>query len=350
MILRRRPDIEKFLARPEPEVRACVIHGRDRAVVRERAEALIKHITDTPDDPFNTALLTDADIESEPGKLESELAAISMMGGRRLVRLRLASDKASNDRLAAEAMTAHLEGRLNPDAFFLVEAGQLGNASFLVRAGDKPNGARVIPCYDDDPGDTARIVREGLRKDGLSLDNQALELLVNRLPHERGVARQEVERLALFLGPGRQTPGTAAELQEFLGVEPDASLADAALDAFGGRAAAAQGHLRRAAAEGEAGPAAVRAISFHMGRLRKALTIAAGGTGAQAAAKSAGVFWKNEAEFLRQMRMWTLPLLDALQPDLLAADLACKTTGSPDRLIAERLALTIAARARRIGL
>jgi DNA polymerase-3 subunit delta len=39
-----------------------------------------------------------------------------------------------------------------------------------------------------------------------------------------------------------------------------------------------------------------------------------------------------------------------LQSEILAADRACKQTGSPDRLIAERLALTIAGRARRLGL
>ena len=60
------------------------------------------------------------------------------------------------------------------------------------------------------------------------------------------------------------------------------------------------------------------------------------------------MFWKNERELLRQARAWSLPLIDAVQPELLAADRACKSTGSPDRLIAERLALTIAGRARRL--
>ena len=62
------------------------------------------------------------------------------------------------------------------------------------------------------------------------------------------------------------------------------------------------------------------------------------------------MFWKNEREFLRQARAWTLADLDKLQPEVLAADRACKTAGSPDQLIAERLALQIAGRARRLGL
>jgi DNA polymerase-3 subunit delta len=35
---------------------------------------------------------------------------------------------------------------------------------------------------------------------------------------------------------------------------------------------------------------------------------------------------------------------------VLAADRACKSAGAPDQLIAQRLALTIAGRARRLGL
>ena len=50
------------------------------------------------------------------------------------------------------------------------------------------------------------------------------------------------------------------------------------------------------------------------------------------------------------MRSWSLADLDALQPEVLDADRACKTAGSPDSLIAERLALSVAARAKRLGL
>jgi DNA polymerase-3 subunit delta len=231
-----------------------------------------------------------------------------------------------------------------------VEAGALGRDSTLRKEAEKASGSAVIPCYEDEAGDVARMIREGLARDKVGLTNEALELLRNRLPHERGVARQEIERLALYLGPGSGVVATPADLEDFLGVEPEASLADAAIDAFGGRLAQAQAGLRRAAQEGEGGPAAVRAMSFHLGRLRRTLTLVASGAGAQEAAKASGVFWKNEKEFLRQARAWTLPLIDDVQSELLAADRACKTSGAPDQLIAERLALTIAGRARRLGL
>ncbi|MGH6970269.1 MAG: DNA polymerase III subunit delta, partial [Caulobacteraceae bacterium] len=217
-------------------------------------------------------------------------------------------------------------------------------------AAEKSQGAAAIPCYEDEIGDLARLTRESLAKDHVSLSPDALDVFVRRLPHERGVARREIERLALFLGPGSGAAGSAADLEDFLGVEPEASLSDAAQDAFGGRLAAAQAGLRRAAQEGEGGPAAVRAMSQHLARLRRTATLREAGAELAEAAKAAGVFWKNEREFLRQARAWSLVALSEVQPELLAADRACKQTGAPDRLIAERLALAIAARARRLGL
>ena len=62
------------------------------------------------------------------------------------------------------------------------------------------------------------------------------------------------------------------------------------------------------------------------------------------------MFWKQEAELLRQARSWRLDDLDTVLDSVNAADLATKSTGMPDQLIAERLLLEIAARARRLGL
>lgn len=351
MIVNKRQEIERLLASPPKDLRAALVFGRDRGVVRERADALAVKATDDPSDPFNVALLNDSDVDDDAARLEGELSALSMTGGRRLVRLRLFTEKGAADKVAAEALKRHLDGELNPDCFFLIEAGNLDRNSATRGAAEKAKaGCAAIPCYEDEHGDLARMTRETLARDKVSLTNEAVEIFVSRLPAERGVARQEIERLCLFLGPGSGATGTAEDLVDFLGVEPEASLFEAANDAFGGRMGPAQLALRRAAAEGEGGIPAIRAISGHANRLRKALTLMGQGVSAPEAAKSVGVFWKAEREFLRQARSWTLDHLDQVTPDVLAADKSCKTAGAPEQLIAERLALTIAGRAKRLGL
>src|SRR4051794_10732070 len=126
MILSKRPEVERFLRGPSLDTRAVLLYGRDRGGVRERANALAAKATERPDDPFDVALLTDSDITGDEARLEGELSALSLMGGRRLVRLRLSDDKAAADRIAAEALKGHVDGVFNTNAFFLIEAGALG--------------------------------------------------------------------------------------------------------------------------------------------------------------------------------------------------------------------------------
>ncbi len=350
MILSKRPEIERFLSRPDPGIRAVVIHGKDRSGVGERAEILCKAITPDLNDPFNVSSLTDADIDGDEARLEEALTALSMIGGRRLVRVRLSGDKASIDKMLAGVLKTHADGGFNPDAMLVVEAGALGRDSALRKAAETGKGSVGIVCYEDEVGDIARMTREALAADKVGLTSDALERFVSRLPRERGLMRQEIERLALYIGPGSGRTVDVEELEAHLGVEPDASLQDAALQAFGGRPAPAQSGLRRAFAEGESSVMAVRQASIHLGKLRRINVLMANGAGAKEAAKAAGVFWKQEAELLRQARSWRLDDLDTVLDSVNAADLATKSTGMPDQLIAERLLLEIAARARRLGL
>lgn len=350
MILSKRPDVDRFLKAPDAGVRAAVIHGKDRSGVTERALTLCRTITPDLNDPFNVTLLTEADIDGDAVRLEEALTALSMIGGRRLVRIRLSDGKAGVDKAVAAALTAHAEGAYNPDAMLVIEAGALGRESALRKAAEKAQGAVAIACYEDEVGDVARMTREALGVDKVGLSSDALDRFVARLPRERGLMRQEIERLILYIGPGSGRTIDVEELDAHLGVEPDASLSDAALQAFGGRPGPAQAGLRRALAEGESAVMAVRMASLHLGKLSRINVLQANGAGAKEAAKAAGVFWKQEAEMLRQSRAWRLELLDEVQDGINTADVMTKTTGMPEALIAERLLLEIAARAKRMGL
>jgi DNA polymerase III subunit delta len=350
MKLAKRPEIDAYLNRPPTGIAACLIYGKDRALVIERGEALARKIVADPRDPFNVSLISDTDLDGDPGRLEDELSAQSLMGGRRLVRLRFFSEKAGLDKLITAALKTHMEGGFKSETFFLIEAGGLGSDSALRRAADNDKVAASIACYEDEAGDIVRMARETLSQNDVALSNDAMDHFVARLPKERGIARQEIERLCLFIGPGSRKTLSLAELEDFLGVEPEASLFQAAFDAFGGRMKLSQACLRRAYAEGEGGADAVRALEGHYGKLRLVQTLLQQGVGSKEATKSAGIFWKQEAEMLRQVKSWREDLLDPLAGELVETDKQCKSTGMPDQLIAERLYLTIAARARRAGL
>ena len=350
MIIKGKAETAGLLARPPVHLRAALFHGRDAGLVRDRAQRLAGRVTERPDDPFDVGLMVQSDIDDQPQRLEEELAAISMLGGRRLVWLRLSDDKGYAAKRTVEALASHVAGEFNPDAFFLIEAPALSKDAPLRKSAEREPSVAVVACYDDEPADLKELARHALSKESLGLTNEALDLFVGRLPPDRGVAKAEIERLILFLGPHAGRSTDVPELQDFLGVEAEASLGRAADDAFGGRLAEAQAALAGAGLPSGSAPAAVRAMGYHLGRLRRVLTAHESGAELKSAARAAGVFWKEEREFLRQARAWTLHHLDSLQSEVLAADQSCKHTGAPAELLAERLALSIAMRAQRLGL
>ena len=81
--------IDGFLHRPDPQIRAVLLYGPDAGLVRERADTLAKTICPELHDPFRVAELTGAVLAADPARLVDEAAQISLMGGRRVVRLRV---------------------------------------------------------------------------------------------------------------------------------------------------------------------------------------------------------------------------------------------------------------------
>jgi len=349
MELRKKTDIEAFLDRPG-EARGSLIHGPDLGLVRARGARLAAAATERPDDPFDVARLTETDLATAPGRLEEELAAFSLLGGRRLVRLRLMGERGPGEAIAAEALRCHLAGELNPACLLIIEAPALRNGAPLRTLAEASPLAAAIACYPDEPRDLARLAAAKLAEDRVGLSAEAMRRFLARLPGEHALAAAEIERLALFLGPGSGRTADVSDLGDFFGVEPESSLAEAAYHAFGGRAAAVFSELRRAEREGEVGGAAVRAISLHLGRLRRAAEARKAGQSSAEIIKSLQVFWKSRDEFTRQTRAWAIPDLDSVHAQTFAAEEACRRTGAPGSLIAERLSFSIAARAQRLGL
>jgi DNA polymerase-3 subunit delta len=350
MKLSKRAEVDAFFKAPPAHVTGVVIYGKDRSQVLERSTDLAKRIVPDINDPFNVSLLTETDLESYPARLEGELQSLSLMGGKRLIRLKFFTEKATLDKAVAALLKNHAAGEYNRDAFIIVEAGGLGGDSALRRLADADKNLASIACYEDETGDIIRMARETLSANGVSLSTGAMDIFAQRLPKERGIAHQEIERLILFIGPGSHKTLTETELADFLGVEPEASLFKAASDAFGGRMKPAQAGLRRAFSEGESGPDAVRALSQHYNKVRMLKTLMQKVLGSKEAARAAGVFWKDENDMLRQAQVWHFDVLDGLAKDMVETDKQCKSTGMPDLLLAERLYMQVAGKAARAGL
>ncbi len=332
-----------FCKAPPKACGVLVIYGPDQGQVKDRARAACVSVLDPPDDPFRVADLTMADLAETPSRLMDEAATLDLMGGRRLVRLRGATDA------CAAGVKAVVEADLAADCLVVVEAGELGPASKLRKLAEQAPNAAAVPCYLPDAGGIARFIADSLAAAGLGVDRDAEQALVDNLIGDRDIARRELEKLALYMGGGSETRVGLADVEAVIGDMRDRTLDDAVFAACDGDMATANRVCERLIAEGTSEVAILRAAQRHLMRLMEAASaVAAGQSPDQAMAKlRPPVFFKLQDRFRRQMDRWRRQsLLNALER-LAEAEAQCKRTGMPAATLTSRVLFQIASLARR---
>ncbi|MEO1014543.1 MAG: DNA polymerase III subunit delta [Pseudomonadota bacterium] len=339
------------MAAPSPDVGAALIYGPDSGLVRERATAISLKVTPDLKDPFNAIEFTDQDLKADPARLADEAAALSFSGGRRLIRLRTSGDAASG---AAKRLIDGLDGGyLKANALVVIEAGDLAKSSKLRKMFETAKLAVAIPCYEDKPQDVAALAESMASEHGLSFEEDALGYAASLLGIDRGVSRAELEKLIAFVGP----KGVARETDAITVDDVRACLVDTTTDAVDEVAGAAlDGRqdklsvaLRRSAGAGASEIGLLRGLQRGVTRLSAAQDAIATGSSPRDAMKRLRppVFFAEQNAFSARLRAWPKGKLAAAMDLLLDAEAAAKSTGAPQRAIAERAAMRVAHLARR---
>jgi DNA polymerase-3 subunit delta len=339
--------IEGFVARPDPRVRAVLVYGPDAGLVRDRADTLARSVVSDLADPFRVAELAVKPVAGDPARLADEVAAQSLTGGRRLIRLRDGNDSLT------DAFTALFQAPPPGDSLVVVEAGELAARSKLRLAFEGAAIAAALPCYAEDEAGMRRVITELAAAQGVALEPDAQEFLATNLVGDRLMARGEIEKLALYLGarPDRGG-GVRAGLDAVQAVVGDSaallSLDDPVWAAASGDFASLDRALGRLFAEGTAAVAVLRATQRHLQRLHWVQAeIAAGANPSTAAgALKPPIFYKQQQTFQAQLRQWPASALRQALERLTEAEQECKRTNMPDDTLCARTLFQIAAMAR----
>src|SRR5688500_19176503 len=83
---------DRFIGQLPKDLVAALVFGPDQGLVRERAATVAKSVLADLNDPFRVAELDESTLEADPARLWDEAAALSMTGGRRVVRVRSANN------------------------------------------------------------------------------------------------------------------------------------------------------------------------------------------------------------------------------------------------------------------
>ncbi|HEY8610423.1 MAG TPA: DNA polymerase III subunit delta [Roseomonas sp.] len=307
--------------------RAALLFGEDAGLARERADILQEAVA-PGNDPFRVTELP-RDAAARAGTLAGEAAAMALTGGRRVIRIRDATD----------ALATPLREVLDSvgDTLIVIEAGELPARSKLRQLAEAHARAAAIPCYRERGAELSATIAALLKEDGVTAEPAAIAWLAGRLGDDRQMLRRELEKLALYAGPG----GRLAE-EDVLACIGDGSaleLDEALIAATAGDLPTADRALESAMSEGANPVQILRALLRHVQRLHLASV-----AGIQALQPP--VFFRSRPGFEKALRIWRADALETVLAGLLEAERQSKSGGTgrpvPDAAVARSALLALA--------
>ncbi|MDB5492653.1 MAG: polymerase [Micavibrio sp.] len=332
--------IDGFVKKPDPAARAILIYGPDEGMMRERSSIIGKSVVADLNDPFNVAVMTGDALSADPARLNDEANAMSMMGGARLIRVEAAGD----------SLTPILKDYLknpSPGNLVIIEGHDLASKSSLRRLFETAPNAAAIPCYTASAGDVQTLIRQELQASGHAIDPDAIAWLGQHLTGDRALARNEIEKLLIYMGAPQ--PGTRIRLEDVqacCGQDGEHSLDDLIYATAGNQPEVAIRTFKQLVDEGTALVVIQRSLQTHFRRLHFTRSLMENGKSQMEAMNSLNpkIFFKWEDSFRNQVGRWPINILESTLNRLASLEADCKKTGVPDEVMTAQAILSLSAR------
>ena len=330
---------DHFASRPDPQVRAVLVYGPDSGLIRERINLLTRSVVDDLSDPFRIADLSDSDLRQDPARLADEAAAISMLGGRRVIRVRGAGDSLTK---VFDSYLSDAKG----DALLLIDGGELTARSSLRKLFEDGKETAAIACYADNAADLAATIHKKLSEENLTIEPAALHYLTSHLGSDRGVTMNELEKLVLYMGASSSERRQVLldDVRACVGDNVESSL-DAVIDAaVGGEMTLLDVALARARSADVNAVAILNALTRHLIQLHLAMANMENGQSPESIVQAIRpmVHFARKPKLQRQLMLWNRTRIERAMEIVAEADRQCKTTGLPEKAICGQTLLRIA--------
>jgi DNA polymerase-3 subunit delta len=324
------------LARDWPAgLKMVLLHGYEQGLIADHADTLTRSLVD-PGNPAGLERLSSEQLQHDPQALLAAVSAISMFGGRVVVRVDGVDDR------SAPALVPVLQGAVGNPLILVGSRLKAGGALLSLLARDR--SALVVEVKSLGPGQVLDTVREMAEALGMRCDRQTAQLLVDATGGERSLLRSELEKLALYLdaAPERLRTLESEAVQAVAAGTEFFDHAGLATAAVAGRAAEVVTRLSQLPT-GE-GVVILRFLAGRLATLAEIRTRIDAGAAASAAldAQRPPVFFKDKPVYLQAAQRWSTRGLAAALRAVLSAEMALKARGGLSDLEAQALVLRVA--------
>ena len=188
-----RADLSRALDRPDGSIRLYLFHGPDESQSRGHGVRLLKALG-----AEKFAVVPGA-IKGDPALLADEAGAMNLFGGPRVIWIDSAGDE------IAAGVEALLAAPASENSVIII-GGMLRKTSALLKAVENSRQALAFASYPLEGAGAEQMIFDIGRTHGLRIDRGVAARLVEACGNDRGIAAQEIAKLALFVDGSPESP------------------------------------------------------------------------------------------------------------------------------------------------
>lgn len=250
--------VEGILKSLPPQIRGVVIYGSNEGMISTLSQQFVKAVSPDVYDAFHVSYLEMSDISSDVGTLYAEYNAQSLMGGRRVVVIKEATN------LLTKPLKEMLSSSRSDSLLVITSSSLKTKDSLAVMAKDESD-FYGIGCYDDRDEDIATFASKFMSKNGFSIDNATFQLLCSRLSNDRKISANELDKLITYMGNKKNID--ISDIQTVISDTSASSQEDLCYFVAQGFTEKAVASYNRLVFEGEQPISLIRTLSYHFMKL-----------------------------------------------------------------------------------
>ena len=300
-------------------IRGVVIYGSNEGMISTISQQFIKCISQDIYDAFNVSYLDMESINSDIGNLYAEFNAQSLMGGRRVVVIKDASQQ------LAKPLKEMLDNS-SSDTLLVITSSSLKTKDSLAVWAKDTSYIYCISCYDDRDEDISQFANKFIAKNGFNIDNIAFQILCSRLSNDRRISLNELEKLITYMGNKKEI--TVEDIKTVISDTSASSQEDLNYHIASGYVERAISSYNRLIFEGEAPVTIIRAVNYHFIKLLGCVAEMEKGNSAEKVVDSLRpiVMFFRKKSLINQLRIWNKSRIMNAITLLYQTERDCKTT------------------------
>ena len=313
---------------------SILIYGPNEGLVKQQIDKLTKDYLFKGD--YEQISFNGKDLDNDAGSLDAIIRSVSMFFKNKIV----IADSIKDKHLG---IIEEIFCKAPEQAVLIIREGNLTKSSKIRKFFEENKTCYSLACYEDDGRSMMKSIDEFTRKNGIELNRDIKNYLLQSLSNDRMISKRELEKIELFYKNSKSNI-KLEEIRILLNDSSSQNLNKMNEYVMFGNTSKSSKIVNKLLSEGASPISLVRSLTNYMLRVQKTKIEMKKGNNFDSAIKSLKppVFWKDKDNFERHCHKWPLSSIEINLFKLLETEVSCKLNSNLASLNCEKSILLVA--------